>query len=167
MELFDMIGVDAGYVLIGALAVILILLILIIVLFVKHSRLVKKYKAFMTGADAASLESVVTKRFSEVDTLKGNITEINRRLEVIDNTLLHTYQKMALVKYDAFQKMGGNLSFVLALLTADNNGWIINAMHSSKEGCYVYSKEVIKGECAVILSEEEKQALEEAKSKHI
>lgn len=167
MELFDMIGIDAGYVLIGALAVILILLILIIVLFVKHGRLVKKYQTFMAGADGNSLESVIVKRFSEVDTLKENIVEINGRLQIIDNTLLHTYQKMALIKYDAFQEMGGNLSFVLALLTADNDGWIINAMHSSREGCYIYSKDVIKGECAVVLSEEEKQALEEAKSKHI
>lgn len=167
MELFDMIGIDAGYVLIGALAAILILMILIIVLFVKHSRMVKKYQTFMAGADGNSLEPVITKRFSEVDTLKENIVEINGRLKIIDNTLLHTYQKMALIKYDAFQEIGGKLSFVLALLTADNDGWIINAMHSSREGCYIYSKDVIKGECAVVLSEEEKQALEEAKSKHI
>ena len=37
-------------------------------------------------------------------------------------------------------------------------------MHSSKEGCYTYTKEVVNGEAFVILSEEEQQALEEAKA---
>ena len=56
------------------------------------------------------------------------------------------------------------MSFVLVLLTADNNGVIINSMHSSREGCYTYAKEVVNGEAFVILSEEEQQALEEAKA---
>lgn len=54
-------------------------------------------------------------------------------------------------------------SFVLVLLTAENNGFILNSMHSSREGCYTYSKEVVNGETFVILSEEEQQALNEAK----
>lgn len=167
MEIFDMIGIDAGYVLLGALAAIVILLILIIVLFVKQKKLVKKYESFIRGADGASLETLITQRFSEVDALKENTAEINEKLEKIDHTLLHTYQKMALVKYDAFQEMGGRLSFVLVLLTADNDGWLINAMHSTREGCYTYAKEISGGECAVPLSEEEKQALEKAKSENL
>lgn len=164
MEIFDMIGIDAGYVLLGTLAMILILFILDILLFVKNKKLVRKYESFMKGADGTSLESMVTQRFSEVDQIKDNIIEINGRLEKMDQILLHTYQKMSLVKYDAFQEMGGKLSFVLVLLSASNDGWIVNAMHSTREGCYIYAKEVIKGECSVPLSEEEKQALEEAKS---
>lgn len=164
MEIFDMIGIDAGYVLLGTLAMILILFILVIVLFVKNKKLVRKYESFMKGADGTSLESMVTQRFSEVDQIKDNVIEINGRLEKMDQILLHTYQKMSLVKYDAFQEMGGKLSFVLVLLPANNDGWIVNAMHSTREGCYIYAKEVIKGECSVPLSEEEKQALEEAKS---
>ena len=40
------------------------------------------------------------------------------------------YQKIGVVKYDAFNEMGGKLSFVLALLDNRNNGFILNAMHS-------------------------------------
>ena len=36
-------------------------------------------------------------------------------------------------------------------------------MHSTREGCYTYIKEIIKGESFVVLSSEEKAALEEAK----
>lgn len=167
MELFNMIGIDAGYVLIGTAATALLLFILVIILFVKQSKLVKKYNDFMQGAEGKSLEAVVTQRFSEIDGIKENLVEVNGRLEKIDGTLLHTYQKMSLRKYDAFQEMGGNLSFVLVLLTAENDGWIVNVMHSTREGCYIYSKEVVKGECEIQLSEEEEQALEEAKNNHV
>ena len=66
-----------------------------------------------------------------------------------------------MVKYDAFQEMGGKLSFSLCLLNEKDDGFIINAMHS-REGCYTYIKEIIAGKCVIILSEEEKEALDMA-----
>ena len=74
-----------------------------------------------------------------------------------------TYQKKGLVKYDAFREMSGALSYSLALLDKENNGVLISSMYS-REGCYTYIKEIIKGESFVVLSEEERSALEEAKN---
>ena len=70
---------------------------------------------------------------------------------------------MALLRYDAFQEMGGNLSFIVVLLTSSNDGFIINSVHSTREGCYIYGKKIVNGECEIELSVEEKRALEEAK----
>lgn len=162
-----MLGIDAGYVILGLLGVAVLLFILVIVLFVKQSRLMKRYQSFMKGEKASSLEQLVTKRFAEVDELKEHAKKVDESIRKIDRTLLHTYQKMSVVKYDAFEEMGGNLSFVLVLLTAENDGWMINAMHSSREGCYIYAKEIRGGKCEVTLSGEETKALEQAKSKII
>lgn len=164
-EVFNYIGIDMGWVLIGAIAVCVIMLILIIVLFIQNSKLKKKYNEFMTGEDGRSLEKVIIERFREIDDLKNHVKIVDSRLNKNDDILLHTYKKMALVKYDAFMEMGGNLSFALVLLTASDDGFIINAMHSSREGCYIYAKKVVNGKCEIELSEEEKQALEEAMSK--
>ena len=68
---------------------------------------------------------------------------------------------MGIVKYDAFNEMGGKLSFALAMLDGNDSGWILNAMHS-REGCYTYVKEILKGESFVELSEEEAEALDKA-----
>ena len=76
----------------------------------------------------------------------------------------HTYQKMGLIKYDAFNEMGGKLSFSLAMLDVKNNGFIINAMHT-REGCYTYIKEIVDGNSIIVLSEEEKEALSRAMGK--
>jgi hypothetical protein len=68
---------------------------------------------------------------------------------------------MGVIKYDAFNQMGGQLSFSLALLDENNNGFIINSVHST-EGCYSYTKEIKAGECDISLGDEEKKALEMA-----
>ena len=77
--------------------------------------------------------------------------------EIIEN-LKDTYQRVGIVKYDAFKEMGGKLSFSIALLNDNKTGFILNSVHSS-DGCYVYTKEIINGECAISLGEEEKKAL--------
>lgn len=68
------------------------------------------------------------------------------------------YQKMGLVKYDAFSQMGGQLSFCLALLDENNNGFIINSVHST-EGCYSYTKEIKNGQSDISLGKEEAEAM--------
>ena len=70
----------------------------------------------------------------------------------------NTFQKVGLVKYDAFQEMGGKLSFSLALLNRKNNGFVLNSVHSS-DGCYTYTKEIKEGKSDISLGEEEEQAL--------
>ena len=57
--------------------------------------------------------------------------------------------------------MGGNLSFVLAMLDDNNTGFVLDAVHS-REGCYLYLKEVEEGATEVLLGSEEQEALEQA-----
>lgn len=161
MRLFDTIGIDGSYVVFGLAGFSLILFILIIVLFAKNSKLRKRYEAFMQGEEATSLEKMFVKKFGEVDGLMRKTANLEKKMQIMDETLLDTYQKLGVVKYDAFE-MGGKLSFALALLNEKNDGFIINCMHSTREGCYTYVKEIIKGESFVILAEEEKEALDRA-----
>ena len=72
-----------------------------------------------------------------------------------------TYQKTGIVKYDAFDEMGGKLSFVLVMLDGRDNGILLNVMHS-RDDCYTYIKEIKRGSSYVELSAEEQIALEKA-----
>lgn len=164
MELFNEFGIDIGYVVIGMTGVIFLMFIMLIVTMAKNRSTRKKYKKFMAGENGKSLEKAILDKFSAIDVLEADVHELNRKVENVSTRLVSSYQKIGLVKYDAFKEIGGKLSFVLVLLTEENNGFIINSMHSSREGCFTYAKEVVNGEAFVILSEEEQQALEEAKS---
>ena len=162
MKVFQNLGIDMGYVLLGTLGVILILLILTIVLFVKLSKMKTKYNGFMEGQDGKSLEDAVMLKFKEIDTIKEILKKHQTHFNKTDEIIKTAYQKVGIVKYDAFKEMGGKLSFTLALLDQENNGFVINSMHSSREGCYTYIKEIIRGESYVVLAEEEQQALDKA-----
>lgn len=155
-------GLSTDVVLLGTVVAILILLILCLVLIGKNSSLKRRYESFMRDAEGKSLEESFRKKFENMDFINQKINEIDKRLNRIDRNLLKTYQKISIVKYDAFKQVGGTLSFVLTLLTKENDGFIMNSMHSNKEGCYIYIKEVKAGEVFVALSEEERQSLEQA-----
>lgn len=162
MEFLDIIKNNSEYIMIGLAAFSLLLFILVIILFSVQSKLNKKYRRFMTGSSAANLEGQVIARFDDIDQLKADTRDINKEIDKINENLLITYQKVGIVKYDAFKEMGGKLSFVLALLDKNNNGILLNSVHSSREGCYTYLKEIIKGESFLELSEDEKAALDQA-----
>lgn len=115
----------------------------------------------MSGRNAASLEDTLVKRLNQVDDLIASDEETKRKVQMVLDHLDNTYQKVGLVKYDAFNEMGGKLSFSLALLNRKNDGFIINAMHS-REGCYTYIKEIINGNSVIMLADEEREALDMA-----
>ena len=89
---------------------------------------------------------------------------MHRDIREIKENLKITYQKTGLVKYDAFREMSGALSYSLALLDKENNGILISSMYS-REGCYTYAKDIVKGECKINLSDEEAEALKQAVAK--
>ncbi len=115
----------------------------------------------MAGKDGRSLEKKIDQIMDDnryllgaVDDHKDSIKYLTRRLGVV-------FQKSALLKYNAHQKMGGELSFILVLLDENNTGVLINSVNVT-EGSYVYSKVIENGKSKIELGPEEIQALEQA-----
>lgn len=154
-------GFDLGYLLI-AVAVLLLLFIIVLILLIvqikKTGNLKNRLDKFVLGKDGNSLEQEIVSLFEDNKFLK-NTTEKNKKdIRTLYKNMESAYQKMGLVKYDAFNQMGGQLSFCLALLDENNNGFIINSVHST-EACYSYTKEIKQGESAISLGKEEEEAL--------
>ena len=157
-------GFYIGLILIVVLAALIALIVLSAVQLGKYRKLKEKYDLFMSGKNAKSLEKDIMKLFEdnkvigeEQEKARKDIRDLNKRLE-------YCYQKIGLVKYDAFNQMGGKMSFCLCLLNDKNNGFLLNSVHSSdgSDGCYSYTKEISRGECELELGEEEKKALDAA-----
>lgn len=134
---------------------------IVINLQMKHKRMQAKHQIFMRGKDGKSLEKGFLEQFKTVEKLERAVKQNTRDIDTIYKRMKTHYQKIGIVRYDAFQEMGGNLSFVLTMLDENNNGWVFNAMHS-REGCYTYIKEIIKGESYMELGEEERESLKKA-----
>lgn len=156
-----MFGFDSDYIILGLAGICILLLILLIINIAQIHSVKKKYKIFMSGKNANSLEDTLIKRLDQVDSLIAANSSNEKKLEMICTKMKTTFQKYGMVKYDAFNEMGGKLSFSLALLNETNDGFIMNAVHS-RDGCYTYIKEIIDGNSIIPLADEEKEALDMA-----
>lgn len=154
-------NLDIAYLFLILLVFIVVLFAIIILQMKKLNRLQKRISKFMTGKDAKSLEKDIVGLYEDNKFLKINVDKNKKDIRTLYKNMEHAFQKIGLIKYDAFQQMGGKLSFSLALLDENNNGFILNSVHST-EGCYTYTKEIKNGECAISLGEEEQQALDMA-----
>lgn len=156
-------GIESDYILLSLAGVTLLLFIILLINAVQMHKLKKKYKMFMDGKNAKTLEESIMSRMDQIDYLISSNQKNEKDIAMIYKKMKNAFQKVGLVKYDAFHEMGGKLSFSLALLNEVNDGFIINAMHS-REGCYTYIKEIIDGNSVIALAEEEKEALNMAMS---
>lgn len=150
-----------GYILIGMIVVMLVLIVLLIVQNRQTARLKKRLDKFTLGRDGRSLEKDIMDLYEDNKFLKANVDRNKKDIRILNKSMESTFQKMGVVKYDAFRQMGGQLSFSLALLNEKNDGFILNSVHST-DGCYSYTKEIRNGECNIALGQEEQKALEMA-----
>lgn len=160
-KILETIGIDPGIIIIALFVIIFLLFILVVTLIFKVSNMSKRYNRFMSGKDAKSLEDSMGSAFGKLNDLIISDKDRLKEAESIHGTLGNSFQKKGIVKYDAFKEMGGKLSFALVMLDGNDNGFVLNVMHS-REACYTYIKEIIKGESYITLGEEESEALEKA-----
>ena len=151
-------NLDVGIVLVIFGVLLLLVIVLLIANICSISKLNKKYKKFMTGKSAKSLENEIIGLFEDNKFLHSSIEKNKKDIRTLFKNMESTFQKLGIIKYDAFNQMGGKLSFCLALLDENNNGFIINSVHST-EGCYSYTKMIKNGESDIPLGKEEEQAL--------
>ncbi|GMQ65080.1 DUF4446 family protein [Vallitalea maricola] len=139
----------------------LLMLILLIINSIRIKKWKNKYYQFMNSKEDFNIEDVLQNNIKDIDGLKNILHKQKLDIREMEKHVRQSIEKVAVVKYNAFDNMGGQLSFVLALLNQTDSGVLLNGMHS-REGCYMYVKEIKDGKSEKVLSEEEKSALEKA-----
>ena len=108
------------------------------------NKLYRRYDRFMRGKDAETLEDTMISILEQLKDLNAKDRANKDMMKSLSKQVKDSFQKFGFVKYNAFKGMGGNLSFVLAMLDDNNTGFVLDAVHS-REGCYLYLKEVEEG----------------------
>lgn len=154
----NILGIDAGILFLLLLILIIILAFITVTMSIRLSRLNRKYQQFMKGKNGVSLEKDFADRFEELASLSeqsgANKEKVDKLQKQVGSMLTH----YGIVKYDAFDDVGGKMSFALAMLDDSNSGFILNTIHS-RDNCFQYIKEIVNGESYIMLSEEEIEAL--------
>lgn len=160
-ESMGLAGFDLSILLIIMFVFIIIGWVIAIIALMRYKNLNKKYQKFMGGNEAKALESYITELISLNKENLERIEENKLEIQNLYEKQRLNFQKIGMIKYDALNEMGGNLSFAIALLDENNNGFIMNSVHNIHSN-YCYAKEIKNGKCSINLSEEEQVALQKA-----
>ena len=160
-KILKALGIDPALIFIFLLILIVILFVLYVNVTMKYNRLKSSYTTFMRGKDGKTLEESMMSGFSDVEAILKYTKQNRTDIQKLNKKMEKSYQKLGIVKYDAFHEMGGKLSFALCMLDSNNNGYLLNVMHSNN-GCFAYIKEIINGKSFIELGGEEEKALNQA-----
>jgi hypothetical protein len=110
------------------------------------------------GADGQSLEDVLGSHLQTVVHVVHDLEEVAARTAVLEGASRLHFSRLGLVRFNPFDDTGGNQSFALAMLDANNDGFVISSLHS-RTGTRVYAKAIFEGVCESPLSTEEEKAV--------
>ena len=151
------------------IVIILVILVLVLLFFeilnkVEIDRLQKRYRKLMKGSSGKNIEEMLIDYNERVEKTTDNLKEIQNLCNTVETQIQGCVQKCAMVRYRAFEDVGSDLSYSIALLNNKNNGFILTGIYGRNEST-TFAKPIENGISKYDLSDEEKSVLKEALSK--
>ena len=126
----------------------------------------KRLDALTMGVDGKPLEGVLDSHLESVFRVSHDLNQVTARTIALEAMSRRHFGRVGVVRFNPFDDTGGNQSFALVMMDADENGLILSSLHS-RNGTRLYAKVMARGQCETPLSAEEAQALEMALAQSI
>jgi len=123
-----------------------------------------RWSQLLSGVSSSNLELLLQDHLRERLKLQGDLEEAEQRIQSLETKMATAKRHMGLVRFDAFEDVGGAQSFALALYDDHGNGTVLNGL-IGRTDCRVYAKPLVNGRSDRTLSQEESRAIEEAQSR--
>ncbi len=149
---------NAEGVLVALIACSALLLAVCIWLIVRSNRLTRTYRTLTLGTDGGSIEDVLRAHSAVSQAVGGRVDILERDLTALQASHRKALQRVGVVRYDAFEDVGGEQSFSLALTDADGTGIALSGVYSRTD-VRVYAKQLGPQGSSHPLSAEEQAAL--------
>jgi hypothetical protein len=143
---------------------IFLALIVFIKINIKLSKLTKSYRKLMTGSEGLNLERLLMAHIDEVHAAVTKVDQLEQVCKTIKEESLTNIKKVGIVRFNAFEDTGSDLSFAIAFLDEQSNGLVLSSIFGRSES-RVYAKPIANGQSSYFLSDEEKAALAQAINK--
>lgn len=152
------------FILIAMAVIIVLLFIVVIILFKAVGNVENKYRKLMRGANGKNIEQILNARIEDIDNANLNSESALKAIDNLNEKMKGCVQKVSIVRYKAFEDIGSDLSFSIAMLDDNNDGIILTGIYGRQEST-TYAKPIDKGISRYDLSEEEIAVLNEASNK--
>lgn len=140
----------------GAMALVAVIVALVANMRISTAR--RSLKLLQASYDGKTLVDAVAGYAREVKATQQHLETLGRRHEELAALLALSSRNIGLVRFDAFEEMGGRLSFSAAFLNDHGTGVVLTSINGRSES-RVYAKEVVEGASEHTLSPEEVQAI--------
>lgn len=145
--------------------VALLCFIFIIVFALKLRRVRKEYMTLRGEGGDRDIISAVSRWVKQVRATDQRVDDLLKHQETVAAQTRLALQRFHMVRYDAFDDMGGRLSFSAALLDDHGDGVVITSINGRTE-TRTYAKPVLGLTSDHNLSEEEREAIAGAVAGH-
>jgi hypothetical protein len=149
---------DPARVLPALAACVAVLLVWCGVTTIRVSRLSRRLRSLTRGSDSGSLEDTIAAQMASVEDAMHRMDRLEQAVAGLQAQLPECIQYTNLVRYDAFDDVGGEQSFSLALLNGHGDGLVVTSVYS-RTHMRVYAKQIRDGQSTHALSAEEQRAL--------
>ncbi len=132
----------------------------------KTKNLKTKYSRFMNGLSDRNIEELLDTCLSSLNTVSAKNRNIELKINDIERSLIQCVQKVGIIRFNAFDNVGSDLSFSIALLDNNDSGVVISGIYA-RDSSSTYAKPITLGKSKYSLSAEEIQAIDIAKKTSI
>lgn len=152
------------FIVVGMGVILLIMLGIMINQGLKLSYMKKRYRKMMAGVDGANIERMLMGHIDEVKKVVEKSEQLDVENKRIDALLQTAVTRVGVVRFRAFEDMGSDLSYAVALLDSHNNGVVLSSIFG-REDSRSYVKPITNGSSSYTMTQEEEQALHDAMAK--
>ena len=160
-ELIKILNDYSEIIMVVLIIIIMLLFIITMILLSSVNRLEKRYNRIMRGNKDSNLEDVIIANLDRIEEALQSSEQVKAECERISEHLKVCVNKVAIMRYKAFEDVGSDLSFSIAILNSHNDGIILTGIYSRHDST-TYAKPIDKGISKYDLSEEELYVLNEA-----
>lgn len=145
----------------GLLVISLLLILFIIISQYRTKKLVKKYNKLVNGISGIDIEELLKNINKDINDMNLDINKIEKNINEIETKLSFAIRRVGFIRYNAFDDMGSQLSFSIALLDDFKNGFVYTSIYG-RENTVSYGKPIKNGTSNIPLSAEEMIVIDRA-----
>lgn len=160
-EIINIIGYYDIEIIMGLSLGYLLLLAIILLINRRNKKRIRELDEKIQDTSTAALEIRLANLTEKLEQVQDDKKQLEAAIEHLNTKTSLAIQKIGFVRYDAFKDSGSELSYSIALLDENHDGFILSSLYVNGNSIN-YSKKVDREKSDVPLSVEEMIAMEKA-----
>lgn len=160
--LLDSIAQHTSELLLALIIAVVVIAAVAAILARRLTRLQGRWRLMFEGSKGDNVERMLLTHLRDRMEIEGRLESIDRIVKELDVDMRTAKRHVGLVRYDAFEEVGGGQSFALAIYDDHGDGVIVTSV-VGRNDCRVYTKPLVRGRSERNLSQEEQRAIKEAR----